>query len=90
MKKGISIWSFTEPDLRKCFEIAKDAGFDGVEERDQIHPLILLFYLINAFVTYHLSWTGKQQHSRVLLYLLIHSAFSNAEMIISIGSSVFR
>ena len=23
MKKGISIWSFTEPDLRKCFEIAK-------------------------------------------------------------------
>ena len=31
MKKGISIWSFTEPDLKKCFEIAKDAGFDGVE-----------------------------------------------------------
>jgi len=31
MKKGISIWSFAEPDLRKCFELAKDAGFDGVE-----------------------------------------------------------
>lgn len=31
MKKGISIWSFTEPDLKKCFEMAKDAGFDGVE-----------------------------------------------------------
>ncbi len=31
MKKGISIWSFTEPDLKKCFELAKDAGFDGVE-----------------------------------------------------------
>lgn len=31
MKKGISIWSFTETDLKKCFEIAKDAGFDGVE-----------------------------------------------------------
>lgn len=31
MKKGISIWSFTEPSLKKCFELAKDAGFDGVE-----------------------------------------------------------
>ena len=31
MKKGISIWSFAEPDLRKCMEIAKDAGFDGIE-----------------------------------------------------------
>ncbi len=31
MKKGISIWSFTEPDLKKCFELAKDAGFEGVE-----------------------------------------------------------
>ena len=32
MKKGISIWSFTDQqDLKKCFEIAKDAGFDGVE-----------------------------------------------------------
>ena len=31
MKKGISIWSFAEPDLKKCFEIAKNAGFDGVE-----------------------------------------------------------
>ena len=31
MKKGISIWSFVESDIRKCFEIAKDAGFDGVE-----------------------------------------------------------
>lgn len=31
MKKGISIWSFTEPDLKKCFLLAKDAGFDGVE-----------------------------------------------------------
>ena len=31
MKKDISIWSFTEPDLKKCFMMAKDAGFDGVE-----------------------------------------------------------
>lgn len=31
MKKGISIWSFKETDLKKCFELAKDAGFDGVE-----------------------------------------------------------
>ena len=31
MKKGISIWSFAEPDLKKCFELAKKAGFDGVE-----------------------------------------------------------
>ncbi len=31
MKKGISIWSFTETDLEKIFAIAKDAGFDGVE-----------------------------------------------------------
>lgn len=31
MKKGISIWSFAETDLRKCFKLAKDAGFDGVE-----------------------------------------------------------
>lgn len=31
MKKGISIWSFSEPDLKKCMEIAKDAGFDGIE-----------------------------------------------------------
>ena len=31
MKKGISIWSFAESDLKKCFELAKDAWFDGVE-----------------------------------------------------------
>ena len=31
MKKGISIWSFAETDLKKCFELARDAGFDGVE-----------------------------------------------------------
>ena len=31
MKKGISIWSFAEPSLKKCFELAKDAGFEGVE-----------------------------------------------------------
>lgn len=31
MKKGISIWSFTETDLENIFAIAKDAGFDGVE-----------------------------------------------------------
>lgn len=31
MKKGISIWSFAEPDLRKCMLLAKNAGFDGVE-----------------------------------------------------------
>ena len=31
MKKGISIWSFAELDLRKCMELAKSAGFDGIE-----------------------------------------------------------
>ena len=31
MKKGISIWSFAEPDIKECFKLAKDAGFDGVE-----------------------------------------------------------
>ncbi len=31
MKKGISIWSFAETDLKKCFELAREAGFDGVE-----------------------------------------------------------
>ena len=31
MKKGISIWSFAESDLGKCFELAKEAGYDGVE-----------------------------------------------------------
>lgn len=31
MKKGISIWSFTEPDIKKCLMLAKGAGFDGVE-----------------------------------------------------------
>lgn len=31
MKKGISIWSFAEPDIKECFRLAKDAGFDGVE-----------------------------------------------------------
>ena len=31
MKKGISIWSFAEPDLKKCMQLAKDAGFDGIE-----------------------------------------------------------
>ena len=31
MKKGISIWSFAENDLKKCMCLAKDAGFDGIE-----------------------------------------------------------
>ncbi len=31
MKKGISIWSFAETDLKKCMCLAKDAGFDGLE-----------------------------------------------------------
>jgi len=31
MKKGISIWSFAETDLKKCMMLAKDAGFDGIE-----------------------------------------------------------
>lgn len=31
MKKGISIWSFAESNLEKCFVLAKNAGFDGVE-----------------------------------------------------------
>lgn len=31
MKKGISIWSFAESDLKKCMILAKEAGFDGIE-----------------------------------------------------------
>lgn len=34
MKKSINLWAFPYPDqwtLKECFEIAKDAGFDGVE-----------------------------------------------------------
>lgn len=34
MKKSINLWAFPYPDkwsLRKCLELAKDAGFDGVE-----------------------------------------------------------
>ncbi len=31
MKKGISIWSFAETDLEKCFQLAQDARFDGIE-----------------------------------------------------------
>lgn len=34
MKKSINLWAFPYPDrmsLRECFEIAHDAGFDGVE-----------------------------------------------------------
>ncbi len=31
MKKGISIWSFAEPELEECFRLAKDAGFEGIE-----------------------------------------------------------
>ncbi len=34
MKKSINLWAFPYPDkwsLRKCFEIAADAGFEGVE-----------------------------------------------------------
>ncbi|MBO7762223.1 MAG: sugar phosphate isomerase/epimerase [Clostridia bacterium] len=31
MKKGISIWSFPADPLSKCFTLAKDAGFEGVE-----------------------------------------------------------
>ncbi len=42
MKKGISIWSFAESDLKKCFEIAKKAGFDGVEVAlDETGPISL-------------------------------------------------
>lgn len=34
MKKSINLWAFPYPDqwsLKECFELAKDAGFDGVE-----------------------------------------------------------
>ena len=31
MKKGISIWSFPAMSLKESFELAKDAGFEGVE-----------------------------------------------------------
>jgi hexulose-6-phosphate isomerase len=34
MKKSINLWAFPYPDkmsLRQCLELAKDAGFDGIE-----------------------------------------------------------
>ena len=34
MKKSINMWAFPYPDrwsLKECLELAKDAGFDGVE-----------------------------------------------------------
>ncbi len=31
MKKGISIWAFGETPLKKCFELARKYGYDGVE-----------------------------------------------------------
>lgn len=31
MKKGINIWSFPDMPLANCFELARDAGFEGVE-----------------------------------------------------------
>ncbi len=34
MKKSINMWAFPYPDqmsLRECFQLAKDAGFDGIE-----------------------------------------------------------
>ena len=34
MKKSINLWAFPYPDkmsLRRCLELAKDAGFDGIE-----------------------------------------------------------
>ena len=34
MKKSINLWAFPYPDrmnLRECLQLAKDAGFDGVE-----------------------------------------------------------
>ena len=34
MKKSINLWAFPYPDkmsLKECFELAADAGFDGVE-----------------------------------------------------------
>src|SRR5262245_53991651 len=34
MKKSINLWAFPYPQkwtLEKCFQVAKDAGFDGVE-----------------------------------------------------------
>ncbi len=34
MKKSINLWAFPYPDrmsLKECFQLAKDAGFDGVE-----------------------------------------------------------
>ena len=34
MRKSINMWAFPYPDrmsLRDCFELAKDAGFDGIE-----------------------------------------------------------
>ena len=31
MKKGISIWTFTERSPEVCFSLARKYGFDGVE-----------------------------------------------------------
>ena len=40
MKKGISIWSFAETDLKKCMLLAKDAGFDGIELALDEHGMV--------------------------------------------------
>jgi len=42
MKKGISIWSFAETDLKKCMLLAKEAGFDGIELALDEHGLLSL------------------------------------------------
>ena len=34
MKKSINLWAFPYPDrmsLKECLQLAKDAGFDGIE-----------------------------------------------------------
>lgn len=42
MKKGISIWSFAKDTLPEIFELAKKAGFDGVElSHDETGPVSL-------------------------------------------------
>lgn len=42
MKKGISIWSFAKNSLPEVFELAKKAGFDGVElSHDEVGPVSL-------------------------------------------------
>ena len=44
MKKGISIWSFAEPDLQKCFKLAKDAGMKYIVYTSKHHDGFAMYH----------------------------------------------